>query len=191
MKPGVSLWWFLFPSDIISKRFKGKPGSDQNFAFEMCYGFHALQMLKFAKTPEAKKSLKNSYEKTLRMVREATRRNDAKFFQKWARGCEALAEIDPEQSLDPDNFLLAAYSICTYGGQKTSQTEVIKTAIDFSAVARLNGFPNRIQFSDGLTREQVDAVIEKRKLKTIGWKARIKKLGLRFPDKAKRGRPTG
>src|SRR4029077_4210799 len=113
------------------------------------------------------------------------------FFARWARGRKMLAAIDPRTSRDPDLFLLAAYDWCTYGGRKTTQAETIKTAIDFLAVARLSGFPNRIPVSDEPTRQQVDAEIKQHGLRTIGWKARIKKLGLTFPDTAKRGRPTG
>jgi hypothetical protein len=145
-----------------------------------------------AKTPEEKKELSALYDKTIQKIRKAARHNDAEFFRKWGRGCDALAAIDPDSSLDPDNFLLAAYSFRTVSGRKTSQTEVIRTAIDFMAAAIKRGFPNRIPTPGHQpTRQQLDAVIKERSLETIGWRARIGKLGLKFPDKAKRGRPKG
>ena len=185
---------FVRPSDIrILERFRGKSGSDQDFALQMLIGLYAPLMRKaFAKTPKEKKELNALYDKTIQKIREAARHNDAKFFRKWTRGCEALTAIDPDSSLDPDNFLLAANNFCTVGGRRTSQTEVIRTTIDFMAAAIIKGFPNRIPTPGHQpTRQQLDAVIKERRLKTIGWRARIKKLGLKFPDKGKRGRPTG
>jgi hypothetical protein len=175
------------------ERFRGKPGSDQDFALQMLVGLYAPLMRKnFAKTPEEQKSLKALYDKTIRKIREAARHNDAEFFRKWGRGCDALAAIDPDSSLDPDNFLLAANNFCTVGGRKTSQTAVMRTAIDFMAAAIIKGVPNRIPTPGHQpTRQQLDAVIKERSLKTIGWRARIQKLGLTFPDKTKRGRPKG
>jgi hypothetical protein len=184
----------LLPADRRDfERFRGKPESDQNLAFQMLWGLSApLMSRSWAKTPEEKKELKADYEKALQTIRQAVRHHDAEFFRKWARGCEALAAMDPESSLDPDNFLLAANHLCTVGGRKTNQTEVIRTAIDFIAAAIIKGFPNRIPTSGHQpTRQQLDAVIKERRLKTIGWRARIKKLGLTFPDKGKRGRPKG
>jgi hypothetical protein len=186
----IPLSFFLTSSPQAARRLVGKPGSDQSFAFWLLYALSPPS--KHAKTPEEKKQRKTEREKAVAMIAKAALNHDEEFFARWARGRKALKAIDPRTSLSPEVFLLAAYNVCTVRGRKTSQSEVIRRAIDFLAEARILGFPNRIPYpGQQPTREQLDAEIEKGGLKTIGWRAYIKKLGMTFPDKAKRGRKTG
>jgi hypothetical protein len=190
----VPLWCLIAtPSKLprqTVERIVGEPDSDQSLAFWLRWALKPP--LKFAKTPAERKSMKTEFQKAVHKIAEAANNHDEAFFEKWARGRKELKAIDPRTSLDPGNFLLAAHGYCTAGGRQTSQTEVIRMAIDFLAQAHINGFPNRVPFpSQRPTREQLDAVISQRGLRTIGWKAYIRKLGITFPDKAKRGRKKG
>src|SRR5262249_32953978 len=134
--PAIPMLVLLLLNRKGIERFRGTPGSDQEFAFQMLCAFAEPRIFKrLARTPEEIKELKADFEKALSMIRKAVDRNDAEFFRKWARGCEALAAIDPDWTLDPDNFLLVANHFCTVGGRKTNQTEVIGVAINFMAAA--------------------------------------------------------
>ena len=190
--PAVPLWDILGVSNSSIACFFGKSESDQALASWLCYALNASSIYNYARTPEEKKLMKTAFEKAVRMIGQAALNYDEEFFARWTRGRKELKAIDPRVRLTPEISLLAAYNFCTASGCKTSQTEVIQTAIDFLAIARINGLPNRIpRPSQKPTRAQIDAEIERGGLKTIGWRAYIKKLGLTFPDRGKRGRPTG
>jgi hypothetical protein len=186
----VPLWCLITLSKPSIEHFVGKPGSDQAFAFRLRCALNPPY--KFAKTPEEKKRMKTECAKAVRMIAKAALSNDEEFFARWARGRKALKAIDPRTSLAPQIFILAAYSLCTAGGRQTTQSEVIRLATDLAAAARIIGSPNRVPFpSQKPTREQLDAAIKQWGLKRLGWKAYIRKLGLSFPHKAKRGRKPG
>jgi len=187
---GIALWDFIGLSKPARELIAGKAGSDQDFAFWLRYALNVPQLYKIARTPEEKKLMKTAFDKAVRMLGEATKNDDEKFFERWARGRKMLKAVDPLRSRDPRNFLLAAYDFCTADGRKTNKTEVIQIAKRFMAVARINGPLNVIPLS-WPTEEQIETEIKQGGLETIGWHAHLRKLGVTFPDKAKRGRPTG
>jgi hypothetical protein len=187
---GIALWDFIGLSKPARELIAGKAGSDQDFAFWLRYALNVPQLYKIARTPEEKKLMKTAFDKAVRMLGEATKNDDEKFFERWARGRKMLKAVDPLRSRDPRNFLLAAYDFCTADGRKTNKTEVIQIAKRFMAVARINGPLNVIPLS-WPTEEQIATKIKQDDLDTIGWHAYLNKLGLKFPDKGKRGRPKG
>jgi hypothetical protein len=160
------------PTQRLQEHYLGKPGSDQAFAVRLRNALRA--------DPQSSEFLE-----ALSEIRKAAATNDAEFFQSWSRGCMDLRKA---WSFDnPDDFLLTAYTHCTLLGRKTSQSEVIRTAKRIMALAHKYGdtFPLQIE------EDEAEIALQMKKLNTIGWKARIKKFGLTFALKAKRGRPKG
>jgi hypothetical protein len=170
----------LSPQDVA--RLVGPPGSDEAFAYWLLAALNTPD--EYAQTPELKQRLNANREKAFAMIARAALDHDEAFFARWARGRKALKAIDLRTSLDPKLFLLLAYKM---GGYKTSQAEVIRAAIILLAWAKIyEPSPER-----KLTRAQFEEEIDNLGLRGIGWKAYIRKLGLTFALKAKRGRKPG
>ena len=162
----------IMPTQRLQEHYLGKPGSDQAFAVRLRSALSA-------------NSQSSEFLNALSEIRKAAATNDAEFFQSWSRGCMDLRKA--ESFDNPDDFLLTAYTHCTLLGRKTSQSEVIWTAKRIMALARKYGPEIPLPFQE----DEAEIALEMQKLNTIGWKARIKKFGLTFALKAKRGRPKG
>jgi hypothetical protein len=185
LKPPFTLPPFtpLSPKDV--ERLVGKPGSDGALAYWLLAALNAP--CNPAQTPKQEQRRQAEREKAVAIIARAALDHDEAFFSRWARGRKVLKAIDLRTSLSPKLFLLAAYNLCTQGGRETCQAEVINLALAMLAIANMPEPANRL--SPELARAQFDAQIQR--LRTTGWKAYARQLGLTFALKAKRGRPKG
>jgi len=135
--------------------------------------------------------LETDQNEVLQPVQKTALKNDEEFLLRWARGRNALKEVDPDYCRDPRYFLCSAYFLYAITSLPT-QKQLIWTAIRELAVVQLNGYPNALPMpGDEPSEEEIAAEIERTHLKTKPWRRYLKEIGLggNVLPRAKAGNP--